>query len=227
MSDSASKQPSQAPTATDKLSPLRILCLGDSLTEGYSQYGTQFYPYSKWMKEVLGEKWPDREIEVITDGISGDLLTLPGGFKRRMERHFPSTPPITHTIILGGTNDLAYNRPVQTLYAVFETLVFTPLSNASKVLIMTIPGCHVRAKVLDQKREELNDLSTFDLRGKMPYHNMESNKRAEIWDDGLHFTEAGYKEMGIMVGEKMIEFIEELRPGREVSLTGKGTMGIE
>lgn len=61
----------------------------------------------------------------------------------------------------------------------------------------------------------------------MPYHNMESNKRAEIWDDGLHFTEAGYKEMGIMVGEKMIEFIEELRPGREVSLTGKGTMGIE
>ncbi|KAJ8058387.1 hypothetical protein OCU04_012578 [Sclerotinia nivalis] len=163
MSDPAAEHPSQAPTATDKLSPLKILCLGDSLTEGYSQYGTKFYPYSKWMKEVLGKKWPDREIEVITDGISGDLLTPPGGFKRRMERHFPSTPPITHTIILGGTNDLAYNRPIQTLYAVFETLVFTPLSNASKVLIMTVPECHVRAKVLDEKREELNDLLVYNL----------------------------------------------------------------
>ncbi|KAF7868576.1 hypothetical protein EAF04_005107 [Stromatinia cepivora] len=238
MSDPASEQPSQASTATDKLSPLKILCLGDSLTEGYSQYGTKFSPYSKWMKEVLENKWPDREIEVITDGISGDLLTPPGGFKRRMERHFPSSPPITHTIILGGTNDLAYNRPIQTLCAVFETLVFTPLSNASKVLIMTVPECHVRAKVLDEKREELNDflvynlgrkdnVSTFDLRGKMPYHNMEANKRARLWDDGLHFTEAGYKEMGIMVGEKMIGFIEELRPEKEVSLSGRGTMGIE
>ncbi|KAA8574649.1 hypothetical protein EYC84_003899 [Monilinia fructicola] len=192
----------------------------------------------EWMKEVLAKKWPDREIEVITDGISGDLLTPPGGFKRRMEKHFPSTPPITHTILLGGTNDLAYNRSIQTMYAVFETLVFTPLSNSSKVLILTIPECHVRSNVLDEKREELNDMlvyslgrkenvSTFDLRGKMPYHNMEPNQRERLWDDGLHFTEAGYQEMGIMVGEKMIEFIEELKAEKEVSLSGQGTMGIE
>lgn len=69
--------------------------------------------------------------------------------------------------------------------------------------------------------------STFDLRGKMPYHNMEPNQRERLWDDGLHFTEAGYQEMGIMVGEKMIEFIEELKAEKEVSLSGQGTMGIE
>ncbi|KAG4027404.1 hypothetical protein MFRU_030g00400 [Monilinia fructicola] len=238
MSDQYPEEPARTPTATGKLSPLKILCLGDSLTEGYSNYGTKFTPYSRWMKEVLAKEWPDREIEVITDGISGDLLTPPGGFKRRMEKHFPSTPPITHTILLGGTNDLAYNRSIQTMYAVFETLVFTPLSNSSKVLILTIPECHVRSNVLDEKREELNDMlvyslgrkenvSTFDLRGKMPYHNMEPNQRERLWDDGLHFTEAGYQEMGIMVGEKMIEFIEELKAEKEVSLSGQGTMGIE
>ncbi|KAF7912985.1 uncharacterized protein EAF01_002006 [Botrytis porri] len=238
ISDSSPVQPSKAPITTSKLSPLRILCLGDSLTEGYSQFGTKFSPYSKWMKEVLVEKWPDRAIEVITDGVSGDLVTPPGGFKRRMERHFPSNPPITHTILLGGTNDLAYNRPVQTLYAVFETLIFKPLSNSSKVLILTVPECHVRAKVLDEKREELNDMlvytlgrkdnvSTFDLRGAMPYHNMELGKRERLWDDGLHFTEEGYKEIGIMVGEKMIQIIEEVKPEKEISLSGRGTMGIE
>lgn len=75
----------------------------------------------------------------------------------------PSDPPITHTILLGGTNDLAYNRPVKTLYAVFETLIFTPLSNSSKVLIMTIPECHVRAEVLDERRAELNDMLVYSL----------------------------------------------------------------
>lgn len=87
MSDQYPEEPARTPTATGKLSPLKILCLGDSLTEGYSNYGTKFTPYSRWMKEVLAKKWPDREIEVITDGISGDLLTPPGGFKRRMEKH--------------------------------------------------------------------------------------------------------------------------------------------
>ncbi|THV51912.1 hypothetical protein BGAL_0095g00280 [Botrytis galanthina] len=266
ITDPSPVQPSDAPITASKLSPLRILCLGDSLTEGYSHFGTKFTPYSKWMKEVLVAKWPDRAIEVITDGVSGDLVTPPGGFKRRMERHsflkVPSNPPITHTILLGGTNDLAYNRPVQTLYAVFETLIFTPLSNSSKVLIITIPECHVRAKVLDEKREELNDMlvytlgrkdnvleqlasydkdeyktlyanypqmnsSTFDLRGAMPYHNMELEKRELLWDDGLHFTEEGYKEIGIMVGEKMIQVIEEVKPEKEISLSGRGTMGIE
>lgn len=75
----------------------------------------------------------------------------------------PSKPLITHTILLGGTNDLAYDRSVQTLYAVFETLVFTPLSNSSKVLIMTIPECHVRSRVLDEKREELNNMLVYSL----------------------------------------------------------------
>lgn len=61
----------------------------------------------------------------------------------------------------------------------------------------------------------------------MPYHNMDLEKRERLWDDGLHFTEEGYKEIGIMVGEKMIQVIEEVKPEKEISLSGRGTMGIE
>lgn len=74
-------------------SHLRILCFGDSLTEGYTLFGTQFSPYSVAMKKVLdgtlstkiqveGAKY---KIEVLTDGQSGDLVTI-GSFKARMER---------------------------------------------------------------------------------------------------------------------------------------------
>jgi hypothetical protein len=67
------------------LPTLNILCFGDSLTEGYSNYGARFTPYSKWLKSKLEAKLSDSYyISIETDGVSGDLVTR--GFRRRMER---------------------------------------------------------------------------------------------------------------------------------------------
>jgi lysophospholipase L1-like esterase len=64
--------------------PLRILCFGDSLTEGYNNYGLSMDPYSSTMKELLEARIGDEyEIEVETDGVSGELVTG-GGFEGRM-----------------------------------------------------------------------------------------------------------------------------------------------
>jgi lysophospholipase L1-like esterase len=64
--------------------PLRILCFGDSLTEGYNNYGLSMDPYSSTMKELLEARIGDQyEIEVETDGVSGELVTG-GGFEGRM-----------------------------------------------------------------------------------------------------------------------------------------------
>ena len=64
--------------------PLRILCFGDSLTEGYNNYGLSMDPYSSTMKEFLEGRIGDGyEIEVETDGVSGELVTG-GGFEGRM-----------------------------------------------------------------------------------------------------------------------------------------------
>jgi lysophospholipase L1-like esterase len=70
--------------------PLTILCFGDSLTEGYSQFGMIMTPYSKTLKAKLTLKlwaWKGQtEVVVVTDGQSGDLITT-GSFKARMNEN--------------------------------------------------------------------------------------------------------------------------------------------
>lgn len=61
--------------------PTRILCLGDSLTEGYTQQGMEFTPYSETLKALLQKS--GRQVDVVTDGESGDEVTA-GSFAWRM-----------------------------------------------------------------------------------------------------------------------------------------------
>jgi hypothetical protein len=63
--------------------PKHILCFGDSFTEGFTQGGTAFAPYSDAMASLLrncGEK-----VEVVEEGESGDQVTA-GNFTSRMEQ---------------------------------------------------------------------------------------------------------------------------------------------
>jgi lysophospholipase L1-like esterase len=58
------------------------------------------------------------------------------------------------------------------------------------------------------KREMLTgNRFTLDLFEKMPYHSLSNEERHEIWDDGLHFTAAGYAKIGSLVAERLIEII--------------------
>jgi hypothetical protein len=88
--DHSSEKKESSPRMPDSKSqarPLRILCFGDSLTEGYSRFGFLMTPYSQWFKSELEVKfWARKErrkVEVVTDGESGDLVTT-GSFKHRM-----------------------------------------------------------------------------------------------------------------------------------------------
>ena len=70
-----------------KSESLRVLCFGDSLTEGYSKFGLIMTPYSKVLKTELEVKFwagkDKRNVEIVTDGQSGDLV-IPGTFRGRM-----------------------------------------------------------------------------------------------------------------------------------------------
>jgi hypothetical protein len=66
--------------------PLRILCFGDSLTEGYTDHGISFAPYSDTLLQKLKSHLSlssRYNITVDTDGMSGDQVT--GSFLGRME----------------------------------------------------------------------------------------------------------------------------------------------
>lgn len=71
---------------------LRILCFGDSLTEGYTSFGAIYQPYSERMTQKLAAAFPDVKIECEVDGLSGDLT----GFflKRLLEQCEPFQPPV-------------------------------------------------------------------------------------------------------------------------------------
>lgn len=65
-------------------SPVRILCFGASLVEGHTDSGMRYTPYSTWLLKALQEHYPGREFDMVTDGVSGDMVT--GGYKGRMRR---------------------------------------------------------------------------------------------------------------------------------------------
>ena len=76
----------------------KLLCIGDSLTEGYGIPSERAWP--PLLQEMLG-------VEVINCGISGD--TTAGMLARTgpaLDKHRPS-----HVFIMGGTNDLWLDLP--------------------------------------------------------------------------------------------------------------------
>lgn len=63
---------------------LRILCLGASLVYGYSGEGTIEHPFSQNLAKILRAALPDTDIDIVVDGVPGDLVTS-GTFVKRMQ----------------------------------------------------------------------------------------------------------------------------------------------
>jgi lysophospholipase L1-like esterase len=84
---------------TPRLFP-HILCLGDSLTEGYTSHGSQRHPYTNRLAERLENA--SYTASITQAGLSGDMVTE--GFKPRLQRYYDSIDSIKYslTIILGG-----------------------------------------------------------------------------------------------------------------------------
>jgi lysophospholipase L1-like esterase len=120
--------------------------------------------------------------------------------------------------LLGGTNDLAWGKSASTIHDALLSITDIPLNCGAKLLLFTVPECASKqGSSLDARRDELNELIkgdgrenvyTFDLHEKIPYHSMDPEERMTIWDDGLHFTVKGYERMGNMVAERFIELLD-------------------
>jgi lysophospholipase L1-like esterase len=81
--------------------PLRVLCLGDSLTSGYPAS----HPYGGKLEECLAAAFPTYRVHVDVDGVPGDLVTR-GSFIERMTAMWKThgaKEPFDWTIVLGGT----------------------------------------------------------------------------------------------------------------------------
>ncbi|KAI8963279.1 SGNH hydrolase [Daldinia sp. FL1419] len=195
---------------------LRILCFGDSLTSGF--------PVGKPYAEKLTEKLEEAllghgygEIQYVVEGVPGDLVTR-GTYLDRMKNSWKNRSEFFDwTIILGGTNDLGWGRPVDDIIASLKQTWDIPLSKGGKVLALTVLDTRARNKDILERRNEINtaikeykkpNFFYFDLHNAIPYHDMVPSDRPKYWRmDGLHLTEDGYDLMGEKISTELIKLI--------------------
>ncbi|GMK57921.1 hypothetical protein CspeluHIS016_0407550 [Cutaneotrichosporon spelunceum] len=192
-----------------RMNPLRILCFGDSLTSGWSSAPDA--PYATSLEKRVRAAFPSQSVFVQADGQPGD--TAAHGFPRRMRK--AATQPWDWVIVLGGTNDLAYDeRPDKVLAGLKETWSLAQSSSdTTQVLALTVP----EAEWTDSDRTAVNAAimshsapryHAFDFASAFPFHSLSPEERARWWDDDVHFTPAGYGRMGELVGDALVEIMQ-------------------
>ncbi|KAH7040670.1 SGNH hydrolase-type esterase domain-containing protein [Microdochium trichocladiopsis] len=198
------------------MTTLNILCVGDSLTAG-STAGME-HPYALKLRTRLQQAFPDHEIECQVEGKHGDQVTQ-GGFDERLEAAWSvADRPFDWAIILGGSNDINWNKPADAIIAALKQVWEFPIAEGSRVLAMTIPEYRAKIQKIDDKRAAVNDairsydhaaFSSLDLYKEFPYHTMSSADRSKYWDtDGVHFSAAGYDLMGDKIADVLIPLIQ-------------------
>ena len=106
----------ESDTTNDTLpKSLRILCFGDSLTAGYTSYGWEFYPYADHLGAGLRQSLSTSDIEIDVAGLSGDQVR--GSYLPRIKAKCANTEkPYDWIIVMGGTNDLAWDQSPDVIY---------------------------------------------------------------------------------------------------------------
>ncbi|KAF4620146.1 hypothetical protein G7Y89_g14677 [Cudoniella acicularis] len=151
-------------------------------------------------------------------GKCGDEVEIKTDTNNPDDRPENQLSPPDIAISLGGTKDLAYNRPPDTTLEDMKATVAIPISKGARVLLMTVPECHAKNASLNTRRDALNgliknyaeenkDVFVFDLFDKIKYHSMGEEDRHEIWDDGLRLTAEAYRWMGVLAAMRVFEIL--------------------
>ncbi|KAI1079605.1 SGNH hydrolase-type esterase domain-containing protein [Whalleya microplaca] len=208
--------------------PINILCVGDSLTVGspsmhpYGLTATSpaMHPYTVKLKERLEEAFPEYDVEYEVDGKEGDQVTQ-GGFLKRVALSWAvADRPFDWTIVLGGSNDITWNKQASDIIEALQETWDIPLSEGGKVLALTIPESRTNAKKINDRRSEVNtaikkysspNFFFFDLCEAIPYHAMDVMERSRYWDkDGVHLSREGYDLMGEIIADELIRIMTSL-----------------
>ena len=197
--------PENVKSPTDS-SPL-LVCFGDSLTAGYqvrAETGMPLpdVPYGGFLQEWLGARG-----RVSVKGMCGETTS---DMMTRFSRDVIDVDP-SHTVILGGTNDLGWNVALSTIMTHLERFYTMALAAGIRPVGVTVPsiraeghgGGPLPAWLQEhlQYRWELNRLIAERCeRLQMPCVDLfqgtseppSSLLAARFSSDGLHLNDAGY-----------------------------------
>ena len=205
-----------------------ILCYGDSLTAGYSRYGTSFTPYGETISDHSNS-------EVKSVGMSGWTTQemLDGAYGRENEdcvghtadglNHLLQVPSLNIVCLLAGTNDLGTGVSLKeiagNMRALVEMCLAAPNSEL-KVILLTVPptGGEIYESV-QKRRAAVNAAITalaaefaprvflVDAASVLPNpgeHPDEPTAESKLWDnDLLHLSPIGSEKLGRFVCQEL------------------------
>lgn len=164
----------------------KLLCLGDSLTEGYE------IPRNLRWTDLLRN---DLNIEVINCGIGGDTTA---GMLSRCERLLLEYEP-THVIILGGTNDLRFGLKDEHILSNIHAMTRQVKFYNSKPLI-GIPSPSINLNELNLIHENYSEcirsfqvvLINYCIQDNLDYIDFSKGlTENHFFPDGVHLNEKG------------------------------------
>jgi acyl-CoA thioesterase-1 len=179
---------------------MKILCLGDSLTEGYNISQSKSWP--KLLELELN-------CEVINAGISGDTTT---GMLSRCERLLLTHKP-SHIIVLGGTNDLWFGLKDEFILSNIHAIRRqSRYHNVIPVIGIPTPSLNLNELNLVHEnyseciRSFKNTLIAYCKEDEQPIIDFGLKLESEHFlEDALHINESGQKIM--MLAAKQYFFI--------------------
>jgi lysophospholipase L1-like esterase len=206
------------------VSAFKVLAFGDSLTEGFYNYGFKFHSYAGELKRILDSALQKQNKEVLLQqvGVSGEytshMISRLGGYLVDN-----TASPYQLVCILGGTNDLALDDPPAEVAARLKTMYNAVLTSSTDSLlaVITIPQSYFLDPEYVSKRSAINseikeycEQSAFkdrivfvDLERLLPYYDKNGEKDTVHWDDHLHMSPDGYDQFGKLVADAVLVFM--------------------
>lgn len=181
---------------------MKIVALGDSITEGYP-----FSPQESWVEYATRKL----KIEIVNQGINGDFTQ---GMLERFPRDVISYNP-THVIILGGANDAYEGLPLSRVSANFSAM----LEICSRYGIIPILGLPTPSLLPSEEKflaEYRNWLKDYASREKMavidfytPFQRaIQAGGADKLYVDEVHPSIEGYR----MMGETAVQRLNAIQP---------------
>ncbi|RMX51187.1 hypothetical protein pdam_00004084 [Pocillopora damicornis] len=195
---------------------VRILAFGNSLTEGWCEFGTRFHPYTLKLQNLIESECKTESIDIVNRGVSGETIDE---MNARLPEVLDEGGPFDIVIILGGTNDLGMrlDENGEPLFSRLRSLHELALRHSPLSVAVTVPETGYETMdgytVVREKRLQVNALLknfvqqcgskmlVSDLATKLPRESLSDEDRRTLWADHLHFSPAGYDRMGEIIFE--------------------------
>jgi len=172
---------------------MRIICIGDSLTEGYVTKDTKrYYPYSTTLKSMLG------------DCVTIKNVGLSGRTSHQILEHLKTIDISKYdiAIILSGTNDLLNKSHQMILTKIKAIHRYCFHQGIGFIYALSIPQIYDTRLMRERKRLKLNQ-ELYTWCNSQPFveyipfgERFLYSPDSKLWaHNGYHMSIKGYKEM--------------------------------